>query len=319
MPPATVHNLEHLFHDLKHSNYFRVWLVLFITTFIIFWVGFGVYVKHVDNTSSVFATGFTPEFALAFPTFHFRLPGLQNASFAIVLNSINCLWNGSVPLAITQCQGYPAFAGGFANCFAVTTHNKSFTAWASNDNSGREKPFVAADPPDLYVAPARDPSRISCNFSVNPNSLGTDPNWIAWEIESLTSFTYGDNAYGDIWFPNDNIQWIMLEEFRIQGTTYWDRNRMSHLPAIPQNDTFGNSLYQTVTIMDTTTVQYYESFGFGYHSWNGLADIGGLAFALYIMKTVVMLFAGLFLENDSIFLGGREPGKDTERTPIVPS
>lgn len=63
-------------------------------------------------------------------------------------------------------------------------------------------------------------------------------------------------------------------------------SRLSHLPATPATDANNNTLYQTVTIIDTTTVQFYEQFGLGYHSWNGLADIGGLAFALYIMKTV---------------------------------
>lgn len=79
MPPASVRNLELIIHDLKHSNYFRAWLVTFLATFIVFWVGaclriatarvgaieahphppgFGVYVNHVDNTSQVFATGY---------------------------------------------------------------------------------------------------------------------------------------------------------------------------------------------------------------------------------------------------------------------
>lgn len=79
MAPATIHNLEHIVHDLKHSNYFRVWALTFLATFIIFWVGmwlararslktsrdlahfpvgFGVYVNHVDATSQVYASGF---------------------------------------------------------------------------------------------------------------------------------------------------------------------------------------------------------------------------------------------------------------------
>ena len=39
MPPATVRNLEHVVHDLKHSNYFRAWGLTFLACFIIFWVG----------------------------------------------------------------------------------------------------------------------------------------------------------------------------------------------------------------------------------------------------------------------------------------
>lgn len=32
-----------------------------------------------------------------------------------------------------------------------------------------------------------------------------------------------------------------------------------------------------------------------------------------------MIFVGFFLENDSTFLGGKEPAKDTERQAIVQS
>lgn len=39
MPVTTVHNLQLLFHDFKHSNYFRVWFLTFVACFIIFWVG----------------------------------------------------------------------------------------------------------------------------------------------------------------------------------------------------------------------------------------------------------------------------------------
>lgn len=39
MPPTTVRNLELAIHDLKHSNYFRVWFLTFIAVFVVFWVG----------------------------------------------------------------------------------------------------------------------------------------------------------------------------------------------------------------------------------------------------------------------------------------
>jgi len=315
-----VHSLEHIVHDFKHSNYFRIWCLVFLACFIIFWIGFGVYVNHVDTTSQVYASGFQPNDAVEFPLYHFRLEGMTAATPAIVTNSISCIWNNTVPLSVDTCLGYNnTWATGLTNCFVVQTHNKTFSAWASMDNSGRENPFEMNTNPDLFSSPAHGPGRIYCNFSVNPNALGQTPNWIAWELEGLTNYQYGDNAYAALWFDNMNIQWVLLEQFQIDGTIYWDRNRESHLPALPQNDTLGNTLYQTVTIMDTTTVQFYEQFSFGYHSWNGLADIGGLAFALYIMKTVLMLVVGLMFENDSIFLGGKEPAKDTERTPIVQS
>jgi len=319
MAPSTMRNLEFIVQDLKSSNYFRVWAFFWITAFIIFFVGFGIYVNHVDSSSSIYATGFQPYFSLQFPLYHFRLEGLSSGPMAINVDSVTCLWNNTVPLAIDQCQGYPPFTAQMANCFVVMTHNSTFTAWATMDGSGLEKPLFQLPTPDLYFSPNRNTSRISCNFTVNPTVLGSTANWIAWELEGLTDYNYGDNAYSSVWFPNYSQEWIMLEQFQINNVVYWDRYRMSHLPATPPTDALNNTLYQTTTIMDTNTVQYYQQFSFGYHSWNGLADIGGLAFALYIMKTVAMLLVGLVLDNDSIFLGGRESGKDTERAPIVSS
>lgn len=112
---------------------------------------------------------FNPNWALEFPLFHFRLEGMQNASLAINVDSISCVWNQTVPLQVVPCQGtslaiassalvtslpnlvidltsfpagYPVFQNGLANCFAVETHNKTFAAWASMGSAAAQCGFL---------------------------------------------------------------------------------------------------------------------------------------------------------------------------------
>lgn len=57
------------------------------------------------NTLLTSHPSFTPNWAIEFPLFHFRLEGMQNASLAINVDSINCIWNQTVPLQVVPCQG----------------------------------------------------------------------------------------------------------------------------------------------------------------------------------------------------------------------
>ena len=52
------------------------------------------------------------------------------------------------------------------------------------------------------------------------------------------------------------------------------------------NTGVADTLYLTGVALETTTITTYQQFGLGYHSWNGLADIGGIAFSLWLMHVV---------------------------------
>jgi hypothetical protein len=270
--------------------------VLWLVIFIVFWIGFAQYVHHVASTSSVFASEFLPEKQVVYPLFHFRLEGWHNATPAIIYNSISCVWNHTYQLAVQGCWGFPSPANNLAACFTVVTNNKTFAAYGKPHGS----------PKDLF-SQTHFSSFIWCNFTVNSTILGTTPNWVAWEIEhdNHTQFAYGDNAYAPIYFGPFTVNQVLLEKFTISGTTYWERNHV-YLPP-PQNWNYSSTealaQYITSTALITTTVTAYQTFGLSYHSWNGLADIGGLGFSLWIIQTCSMILVGLFMENDSHFLG----------------
>ena len=157
---ATLHGLSQVQHDLKHSNYFRAWAALFLVVFIVFWVvshrlpslRFAFSPRRASEPSSTMLVArrisllpgafvlrgsfratkfnrFTPMAMVTYPTFHFRLEGWHNASMAINYDSVNCVWNHTVNLAIAPCVGYPAPSQNMANCFAVQTHNSTFSAY----------------------------------------------------------------------------------------------------------------------------------------------------------------------------------------------
>lgn len=72
-----------------------------------------------------------------------------------------------------------------------------------------------------------------------------------------------------------------------------DAHSHSHV-ALPTPTTFNstadglNAWFVTSVAMATTTVSTYKQITMYYKSWNAVADIGGLGFALWLMHTVCM-------------------------------
>lgn len=54
----SVQQLFQVVEDLKSSNYFRAWALIWVAMFIVFWIGFATYTNHVDATTQVYATAY---------------------------------------------------------------------------------------------------------------------------------------------------------------------------------------------------------------------------------------------------------------------
>jgi len=292
-------------HDIKNSNYFRVWLLLWFVTFVLFWVGFGVYVSKVNNFSSLYAIGLNGVSSVPFPPFHFRFQGHTQGPSAFKLDSISCNWNNSVSLNAVDCLGYPPWSTqpqDHVHCFAIyPPANVSARAWTDMGNFST---------PPLYWPPSFNTGNIFCNFSVSTTRLNGLPGFVSWGLEDANTYGYGDNGNAPAYFSNNATIWVLLEEFLINNNPYWDKSLIG-VPlygSLQNNTSGGDLLFFTATGISSTTVKSYAPFSLDYHSWASLADAGGLAFALLLMRIVFMAIIGFFLDNDSTFLRG---GDDT--------
>jgi len=284
-------------------------------TFVIFWVGFGIYVARVGKLTNIYETGIFAAPAVEFPTFHYRMEGYHEAPYAIVTSSISCLWNNNVKLTAVQCAGFAPWnqSAGLAQCFAINPAAWGAVAYAYGPGNNTVPP--------LYSYPNFQYANIWCNFTVDLTKLNGWRNFVAWSLDGLSSYGYGDTGNAPIFFSNWDLNVVTVEQFLISSNPYYASRYVFIPPINNQNNTIGNNAnYYTLLNVDTTTVNYYEQFSLDYHSWAALADIGGLAFGLVLMRIVVMILVGLLFDDDSTFLSGHHSHKgDTggERTPIV--
>jgi hypothetical protein len=76
--------------------------------------------------------------------------------------------------------------------------------------------------------------------------------------------------------------------------------------------------YVVSTIIESFGVEHLEQRSL-YNGWMAMGDVGGFAFFLLILHTIVMLGVGVFLANDSKFLhsDGHEVGSSAEQSPLI--
>jgi len=121
---------------------------------------------------------------------------------------------------------------------------------------------------------------------------------------SLTKGEYqtGPNSYsGAIWFLPSNGAGIMVEKTVMNGVAYWSRDlQYTQKFNTPFN---GTLFYQIDTVLGSNAVTYVNQHTF-FNGLQAISCIGGLAVFLYIFHQIGMAIVELFVDNDSILLGG---------------
>jgi len=142
------------------------------------------------------------------------------------------------------------------------------------------------------------PRIIQCNITTDLPKPGQDQ-LLAWELEG--SGNWGPNMAASMWIAPNNNSWILLSKDNLKGPNgqigeKWERYLLYH-------STISNpGSYQIWVIMDSFDVDTVTNHDNPYTGWMALGDIGGVAFFLLILHTIVMTVAGVFFTNSSSFL-----------------
>jgi len=285
-----------IIQDLKSSNYFRVWALLWACCFVIWWVGLGFMAdKAHNNEEHNYQRSYVINKAptIPFPSFFLRVGSFQQSGPIVIDGSTSsCSFGGlfggaQQPLLLNTC---PSFNGTNTaqNCAVVNTQNNNgVSAVASSSGSF----FNMAG--------------ITCTIQTQNNQPGVINDLLAFQEIGSSD---GPNGGAFVWIaPNANA-WVLLTLSYYDGQPQWDRELLYHSDIfhptvnVTQN---GNQVVETVynitVLMNTFQVVYYESYDF-YSSFLTASDIGGFAFLLIIIHKVVMLAVGFVLENNSQFL-----------------
>jgi hypothetical protein len=279
-------------HDFKSSWYFRVWGVLWIICAIFVFVALiilGAKSTEADREGN-WNVWFENATQIEFPGFHFLI---QDPTQTIVYKQCAHLGN---PLKLDACS----YGGTPNNCFRVVTDGiYAINKWG--------EPMAN--------------TQINCvinttNFSNNDNLM------IAWALDPHNDFASNPYFASSSIRPN-NEAWVLLEK-RVarprhaldngdRELTFW-RRRIHY-----QSTEADPGYYYVSTIIESFGVEHYEQKDF-YDGWQAMGDVGGFAFFLLILHSIVMLGVGVFLANDSKFLaGGHVEGTAAEHAPLVRS
>lgn len=268
---TTQKKLGYLVEDLKTSWYFRIWVGLWLICFITWLVALGVFAHRASEATQqkswrIFLKDESKN-GIQWPQFMFELSWTEiNNSIAFVPGTVKCYFNDNgQPLITLQCtNGKP-----FDSCFMVNTQK-----------------LIAKPTGFLGV------SHIQCSW----NSTGwkkRDNNLVKWK-------TTQDDSNSAYIKPNGEA-WVLINkmEFKLPGsksfTPFWT-SQTQYQSTIG----FPNS-YNVAVVINRYYVNYIEQYEF-YNGLMSASDLGGFAFFLSLLVTVVMIIVGFVLDNDSHFL-----------------
>lgn len=276
MAGQTAERFRQIFHDIAHSWYFRLWGLLWVLFALVVFSGL-IILGKASNTAAKdrdVVTWMENATSIQFPRIHFRTDHRGNETFEYY--SCNC--EGQI-LTAMPCAAWKGVVPPMEQCVAFDTDSY----YAVNDHT-------------------RDDARVYCELITS--GYGPDGNMMmAMELEGEYVFSWGGNRYSGTWFAPNDMTWIMLEKNILQAShknppiQLWQQTLMYHSTVSQPN------LYNVTTIMGSFWVRHFDPKD-TYNGWMAVGDIGGVAFFMVILHTIVMLIFGFFMSNTSTFLSG---------------
>jgi len=140
--------------------------------------------------------------------------------------------------------------------------------------------------------------RIVCNIVTVPGD--TVEHLLAWEaVNASTDFTPLPDT--NIWFAPDDHIWVTLSKEVESRDGHWATVFRPTLLYHSTRSVPGN--YSVSTLFSSLKVIHYDIADW-YNGWQVLGIVGGYTFSLLILHKMVMILVGLFISNNSTFLGG---------------
>jgi len=281
---TTVDNAKTIINDLKHSWYFRIWLVVWIICFLTSFIFMTFFSARSDilTKEGVWRMSARHESQISYPAYRIRV----NPTNAIYFSSISCYHGNQIAVVTSPCDTSDPTR---SRCFAVNV-----------DGS--------------LVATSTDQA-IKCHIvAIKQNITGPVDETLLWELGGTDSHFGGAN-FGVFVNPSDQA-WVALQKVLAKfkddakPRTFWERK------LVYQVNTRSRLNYEIDTVMDSFAVLEYNQ-GTRYNGWQAVGDIGGFAFFIVVMHMLVMTIVGFFLRNESNFLKSSGGLRDGAMPPMM--
>jgi len=272
MAGQTLEQVKQVFHDVKTSWYFRFWALLWIVGVIVTLVSFGV---MVGTDRRVNENWFEFQHQIDFPNFHFRVDFASQRYFT----GMSCN-DSNGPISFYPCDNAQR-DGDITRCRAI---HPTTPAVASFRDHGQRQ--------------------ISCFFTTN--GTGPEGDIMAYELEGHDVFSETDGG-GDTatWFGPNSMLWLTMKkrvfEWKNIKISAWDTVPIYHSTLhVPQQ-------YNVTVMIGEFLVQYIQPREM-FSGWVVYGAIGGTAFFMVMIQTIVMIALGICFANTSTFLSEGRAG-----------
>jgi len=260
--------VSELTDDLKHSWYFRFWMLFWVICAIFAFSALILYGARSseDEAEKGWRLWITEEKSITLPPYQFRISLSEKGN---IINSASCAWTDALLVPSGPCN---------------TVESTSVC--------------VEFDPTGFSV----DAKSNFLNCVINMTVPNGNDNLLAFKIAAGEHFDEND-----VWtyLAANNRAYLNLRLTRVKSggsfKKFWS-TQVSYTTstAVPTQ-------YVVILQMEHFFVFNYEKTDW-YTGWMAAADIGGFAFFMYILHWIVMTFMNIFMENNSKFLNAAGNG-----------
>jgi len=274
-------DLRKMNDDLRHSWYFRCWIVVWIVLAVISLVAFIEFAARSGEASKeknwqLYVD--TPT-ELEFPQFH-----VNPVDVGITLMSGVCSQEGKSIKQIGCSSGQPSTA-----CMAFQTTGVVAYASSKDFNQGL----------------------ISCNFTTTAYANTTNF-MLVWDVDGPSINQYHGQYFGPRATPGAlvNLVPVTIEPYGSAAYFVW-RPQIEYLTNAPSTN-----FYSLNIRIDRFYVEHYQEKDL-YSGWQAMGDFGGFVFWCVILHIITMALFGLAFQNNSTFLGTVHSGSTEERGQLL--
>jgi len=279
-------NLRAIAEDFKTSWYFRVWAALWFVFALVAFIAL-IELGAKSNESGKdkdWNTWIENATQLTFPRFHFRFE--NRTTHGEEISNHYCTHAGSV-VQTSPCEG----ERDKAKCFVVAANQITVTnTWNAPEGS----------------------ERITCTFNVTGyNSTKPVNTYVGWSIEGHHR-TFSNPFTNTLWIEPRNAPGVAVSlrkriisplrnafyENPNEGWEVWEKSYVYHTTVHTPGE------YYISTYIAGFRVEHLEQTN-SYNGWMAVGGIGGFAFFMVVLHTLVMIIVGFALPNESKFLTGR--------------
>jgi len=272
----TLDTIRFAIYDFKYSWYFRIWILLSFACVITGFAALIIYSQKSEeaNLERDYRLHFQPTDQLNFPRFHFHIPP-ENKN--VEITGTSCTHNG-FGVHTVACEVINNVTPPPEKCVAVSA--ETITAHASR------------------TAPFGD-KRIECFINTTIDPVTHESNMLVWAVERFGTTRGAPGSYLFV-APNFNA-WIMLEPVNVffggERREEWESDLLYHSSDAKQGHYKIDTIISSFFIRD---VARYDTF----NGYRAIGNIGGLAYFLVILHTIVLVGFGACFKNNSKILGG---------------